>query len=297
MSGTSARRFGVEVEDPELEQRLRRIELRAQQEQLSNFQTSQSGLRRTRSNIPRVSGVRLNNDIVGGLGVQWTSIDQADIKEYDVEVSSTETFQINIDRFKTNEPFFVIPNVGSGVLAYVRVRGINIRGQIGEWSAVLNLASGQASFSNVETGAAGNITTFIQTSGFDPPSIDTSIGVITGTYLSTILTLPTTSQVLIFGYARAEFSLHGATAVGENLLQIDTIVDGEVKQSYEISIGQAGLGFTSSGTMTVPGISFADVLTGGNHRFQYNVNLIKNSTNDSYVTPEEFGLVIWEQRR
>jgi hypothetical protein len=283
MANTSARRLGIEVDDLELEHRLRRMEVELQKRQLANFQTVESSQRRTRSDVPRVIGIRLDNSIVGGLAVRWNSVDQPDIQRYEIQIDATNAFR-DPDTFKTNEPVFIFPNLQSGLEFFVRVRAINNRGFEGDWSGVLNTSTGQATFLDLQSGAAGNIITSTITSGFNPATI--SFGV-SGEYGTITSSLPTTTEVLIFGFVKADYSI-----TQNDSIVIDVVVDGQVKQQYE-QINTTSLVSPLSGRMTVPGLGFPQVLGQGQHRYSF----VVSATGTTTVTPLEVTLAIWEQRR
>lgn len=280
--GTSARRFGIENDDLELEQRLRRMEGQLEKRQLAQYTTSESAMRRARSDVPRISGVRLDNEIVGGLGVRWNPVDQPDIRRYVIEVATDNSFR-NSDSFTTVDPFYVFPNLTSGQQFYVRVKAQNARQEDSPWSAVLNTATGQATFQDLQSGAAGNIVITTQTSGFQPTQVTAATS---GLYATTRLSLPTTAEVLIFGFAKFDYSY-----VTAETIFVDVLVDGVNKQTYETKLNTV----STAGRSTIPGLGFPQLLGQGSHRFEFQVRI--SSGGSSTVNPVEFTLGIWEQRR
>lgn len=284
---TSSRRYGVELDDPDVESRLRRIELALEGKQGANFQNEAVDQRRSRLALQRVSGVRLDNSIIGSISVRWNPLD-SNINRYEVQISTVESFTQNLSIFKTNEPLYQFSELDPEDTFFVRVRGIGTRqtGGIhdgGDWSAVLNTTTGQASFTNLQAGAASNVVVTTQSSGFSPATIGNNESSV---YATTLLDFPTTAEVLLFGFAKFDY-FYG---LGETIT-IDVLVDGDSKQQYETRLDTA----TTAGRNSVPGLGFPQLLGAGVHRLELGVTV--GAGTGTEITPVEFTLAIFEQRR
>jgi len=296
-SSGSAKRLGIEADDPQLESRLRNIEVDlAQRTPANNNDQADPNRalenrgsvvqRRHRQPPPQISGLRVENNVIGALSVKWNSSDLSDLRRYEVQVATDPNFR-DADTFTVLEPQYIFPDGAADQTYFVRVRQINSRGEASPYSSFLNTTTGQATFLNLASGSASNITTVIQTSGFSPAELDTG-GTTIGTYASSRISFPTAAEALIFGAAKVDINLRATHTVFIRLR-----VDGDPKQTYENRSDSAG----SDGRLTVPGLGFPQLIGAGFHTFDFEVELLKPGGGaDTTLTPVEFILSIWEQR-
>lgn len=157
---TSAKRLGVSF-DPEQEERLRRLEQATERKQDANYISEAGDQRRARSALPAVTGVTIDDSVLGSNSVVWDSLD-INVFRYEVQIDTEAGFG-SPDTFKVIEPQMVLPATLDPSLTYfARIRGVGTRVQqgfheVGDWSSTLTFTPGQAVSNNIQTGAAGNV--------------------------------------------------------------------------------------------------------------------------------------------
>jgi len=295
----SAQRLGIAVPDPQLEARLRRVEVAL----ASSADSNTGGVHKVRGRLipPRVTGLRLDTGVVGGIAVRWNAVDTPTLKRYEVDISQSIGFT-NRTTARTRDTFHLFPGLVKNTTYYVRVRAINKQDLPGLFSPVLNTKTGQATFLDLAGGAASNIVTTIQTSGFFPATVSSRAGPGTppkptiGEYAKTRLSFPKAGEVIIFSQTKASY-----VQWSNDTITIDVLVDGIVKSSYEVrgeKLGTPNDTFISQGLLTVPGLAFPQLLGTGQHDFSIRVSLTGSAGGSltSEITPQEFTLVIWTSR-
>lgn len=284
---TSVKRTGLgALDDPELETRLRRIEEELAQRQLANLDVTTGAIKRSTSTVTSVTGIRVDNEVVGGLGITWNPADIADLRRYEINIAATADFGSNVQEYRTTAPRFLSSGLSANQTYYVRVRAVNSRGEAGPWSGILNTSTKQATFTNLAAGAASNITVFSQVGGFNPEVL---LAGEEGEYLNEDLSMPTTAEVLIFGFAKTGFDTIAGNDTGAI---VELLVDGDSKQIYDNTTTAGSIGVLSTGTLSIPGLAFPLLLGAGVHRFSFRVAAGNNMT----LTPVEFIVAIWESR-
>lgn len=282
--GTSARRRGIDS-DPERELRFRRIEEELDIRALSNNQTSASAQRRHRSTVPAITGLRLDNQIVGGLGIVWNSSDIPDIRKYELQYSVDGSF-LDATTIIRQDPYHTISNLSPETTYHIRVRAFNSRGEEGPWSPVLNSQTGQATVSNLADGSASNIVVRTKTEGFFPAELD-GAGTDIGRYLRTRISFPVAAETLIIGVSQGVLDYKK-----DDFFYIKVKVDGTSKITYTNS-NDLGGNTASAGTLTVPGLTVPILLSSGPHEFLIEVEVTGTTT----FTPSEMSLAIWQVRK
>lgn len=178
--GTSAKRHGVSIESPELESRLRKTEQALEKKSDANYITEAGSQRRARGALPSVTGVTIDDSVLGSNSIVWDSLD-INVFRYEVQIDTEAGFGTP-DTFKVIEPQMVLPaTLDPSLTHYARIRGVGTRVQqgfheVGDWSSTLTFTPGQAVFNNLQTGAAGNLIRYEFTdTAFDVLVVDGSL--------------------------------------------------------------------------------------------------------------------------
>jgi len=198
---TSAKRYGLEAEDPELELRLRRIEAELERRSGSDDEAFSDSTQRV-TNIPQVSGLRVKGSTPGSVTVEWNQVRVSDLRRYELDLAEDFAFNTNKQTFNLASTEYQISTVsisgGSGNIAiYVRVRAKNRAGNTGNYSAVLNTLTGQVQTSDIDDGAVT-----------DPKMDESAViqlalrGYIAGLQLSPNTSAPTTTIDVSVGVSR-----------------------------------------------------------------------------------------------
>lgn len=272
---TSVRRYGIETEDPEREERFRRLEEEVAKRSLAQLSVGENAQMRARSPTPQVQGIRVDRNIIGGLGVQWSPLEIGDIRRYEIEAATDQGFRNVVESENLTANSYVFRSLDPETTYYIRVRGVNSRGEPGPYSSVLNSQSGQATFTNLERGAATGITTVTQTSGFNPAVLNSSNP--QAQFLRTRISFETTNDTFIVGISKTDFSVLTGSSISIRLL-----VDGETKVEYENTNTS---GFNSSGRITVPGLNVPILLGQGSHTFAFEIEIQNLGGGWPTVTP------------
>lgn len=284
--GVSAKRRGVD-NDPERELRFRRIEEELDARALANNQTAQSALKRDKTATPQVSGVSLDNSVVGGLGVKWAAVDIPDVKKYQLQYSLDNNFldATNVTVYNTH---YNLPDASPEQTYYVRVRAFNSSGAPGNWSNTLNAQTGQASVSNLADGSASSIIVRTKTQGFTPAQLIWN-GTLIGRYLRTIINFPVAAETLLIGLAKGTLNL-----ASNDTIAIRLKIDGTTKIEYFNQPTNLG----TAGVVTVPGLSVPVLIPSGQHEFLIEVEIANVSgTNVVEYSISEASLAIWQVRK
>lgn len=155
MSGQSAKRLGLEVEDTELELRLRRIEQSLDNKAGANIDAENTG--RGKGDVPQVTGLRVTGQTPGATAIAWNAVSIPDLRRYELNFATNLDFSTDLQSFNeagTTFSFSTASEVGGGGGAtwFARVRAVNSSGNRGIWSAVLNLTTGQAQTEDIGDG-------------------------------------------------------------------------------------------------------------------------------------------------
>ena len=282
----SAKRRGYDA-DPERELRFRRIEQELDARALSNNQTAASAMRRGKSSTPQVSGLSLDNQIVGGIGIKWAAVDIPDVQKYQLQYANNLNF-LSPTTVVSYNTHFTLPDASPETTYYVRCRAYNSDGSPGNWSSTLNAETGQASVSNLADGSASSIVVKTKTAGFDPAILQANGGggnPKIGRYLNTVVNFPVVAETLLIGVAQGTYNL-----VAADFVYIRLKVDGSTKIEYvqETDIG-------SSGILTVPGLSVPVLLAAGQHEFMIEIQLDGAGASTWEMTGAS--LAIWQVRK
>jgi hypothetical protein len=278
----SAKRRGID-QDPERELRFRRIEQELDARALANNQTAASAQRRGKTSVPQVSGLSLDNSIVGGIGVKWSAVDIPDVQKYQLQYSADNNF-LSATTVTIYNTHYNLPDASAETTYYVRVRAFNSTGASGNWSSTLNAQTGQASVSNLADGSASSIVVVSKTAGFSPATVD-GAGTTVGRYLRRVINFPVAAETLLIGLCKGTMTLNN-----NETLYVRLKVDGQTKVEYE---NKPTGGVASVGVLTVPGLSVPVLIPSGQHEFVIEVEADGTST----YAPSEASLAIWQVRK
>jgi len=159
-----ARRLGMDTRDPELEQRLRRIEqVLAMKAAANEFSDTQSG---SNQDIPKPEGLSSEYHITKWK-VTWDPVDIPDVKKYELIVGTDSAFSTVLGNYTRTEPEFTYPGASADITYYVRIRAVNMDLEEGPYSDTLNVTtSGLITTDEIEENALTQLWEFNQTSGF-----------------------------------------------------------------------------------------------------------------------------------
>lgn len=147
-----AKKLGIQVDDPDLESRLQRIESELEARALANIESSERAqLRSGLSSVREISGLRVETNVPGTIIVAWDDSRLRDLRYYEVEVANNPGFINNeasnlfSKSYKTTRPLFTFPDVFDvDATWYVRVRSVNSSGVKSNWSIPLSTEAGRA---------------------------------------------------------------------------------------------------------------------------------------------------------
>lgn len=161
MSGQSAKRLGLEVDELELELRLRRIELSLDKKIDANQDATQTG--RGKGDVPQVTGLRVIGSTPGGATIGWNAVSISDLRRYELAFSTALSFAEDLQEYNEASTQYVFNTAsdtggGGGATWFARVRAVNSSGQKGVWSVTLNLTTGQAQTADLADGSVTSTT-------------------------------------------------------------------------------------------------------------------------------------------
>jgi len=312
---TSSKRLGVTTDDEELESRLRKMELELEKRQAANYQVSSNATRRNRSPLPRVVGLELDDSITGAISVNWDAVD-ANINRYEVEFADNAAFT-SATRFKVNVPSFVLPATLDPARTYrMRVRAVGTRVKRGfhdegDWSVAFEIEPGQATFTNLVEGAAGNVIKYeFSATAFDVLLVTSAPGVTD--YDQQILdipqfNLPTSATCLFTVMHQYLWGEQGTPAGSEGIQRSDSIrfrlyLDGqEALFTFNKRFKDAAITKWDRWQDTVTLVGPPQVLEAGIHKLKYRIEQERDTTasngNDCFLTTQNLVLSILEVRR
>jgi hypothetical protein len=157
--GGSAKRYGIEAEDLELENRIRGIETELANLSLTNQGVEEYSKARADS-IATVTGLRVIGSTPGAVTVAWNPTSIPDLRKYLLVFAEDYSFTENAQSFNatTNSYQFNTASLtggGGGTVFYCRVRVENSIGTLSAWSDSLSLTTGQASGGDIADGGIG----------------------------------------------------------------------------------------------------------------------------------------------
>lgn len=156
---TGAKRLGLDVNDIELELRLRRIETElANRVRLNDYADGETVRVTT---IPIVSGLRVAGSTAGAITLAWTAIKISDLKRYEVDIAEDLGFSVNkTTNFVAGTEFAYTTNSATGgggnTAVFVRVRAKSQTGNVGPYSVVLDAITGQAQTADIADASVGD---------------------------------------------------------------------------------------------------------------------------------------------
>ena len=111
--------------------------------------------------IGQVTGIRLDQRIVGAIQVVWTKVPLA--QSYEIQVGVDKTFIL--DRFETynvgpQDTVWTYVNGDADRVYYVRIRARNSEGDVGDWSGTLNTRTGYVEANHLIGGSTGSLQTY-----------------------------------------------------------------------------------------------------------------------------------------
>lgn len=283
------RRFGVST-DIETERRFRRIE-----EELAKLtgisQTQISGrtgqFSRSRLAPPQVTGLSLDNKVIGAISIKWNAVNNPDLRRYRVQFSTDESFATAVSEFKViGETTFTFPEGDVATTYFARVRAETT--EPGPYSATLNTTTGAAVTENLQIGAASNVVRTKQTSGFSPAEVKNFAGgAASADYVSTSFTSKG-GPIIIQGTAVFDYTLDSSDTVFSEI-----VIDSSVVESFDTNFATA----VTTGRQAVPGVSIPSPPAAGTHTVEIRIRLSPATGGGSTITPVQITVAVVELRR
>jgi len=286
--GTSAKRHGVSVTDPEAEARLRRVEQALEKKADANYIAESGDQRRARSALPPVTGIVIDDSVLGSNSVKWDALD-INVYRYEVQIDTEAGFSTP-DTFKVTEPQLVLPaTLDPALTYYARVRGVGTRVKqgfhdVGDWSSTLTFTPGQGVFNNLQTGAAGNIIKY----EFSDTAFDVLLATGSGDQTEQQILdvpqfeLPTSAICLFIVMHKFEWT---------NLQRTDSIrfrlyLDGAPALfTYTKSLRDASFNAFDSWFDTITLVAPPQALEAGVHKLKYRIEQIRDTTDYNVPKP------------
>jgi hypothetical protein len=312
--GTSAKRHGISVDDPELESRLRKTEQALEKKQDANYIAESGSQRRARAELPAVTGVTIDDSVLGTNSIIWDSLD-INIYRYEVQID-TEAGFATPDTFKVTEPQMVLPaTLDPSLTYYARIRGVGTRvkqgfHEVGDWSSTLTFTPGQGSYTNLQTGAAGNVIKYEFTdTAFDVLLVTSAPGVTD--YDQQILDVPQfelpTSATCLFIVMHQYLWGEDEAATGSSGIQrSDSIkfrlyLDGQSLFTFNKRFKDAAITKWDRWQDTVTLVGPPQILESGVHKLKYRIEQSRDTTasngNDCFLTTQNLVISVLEVRR
>ena len=288
---TSAKRHGVSVDEVELESRLRKTEQALEKKQDANYITEAGSQRRARGSLPAVTGVTIDDSVIGSNSIVWDSID-INLSRYEVQIDTVAAFPTP-DTFKVIEPQLVLPaTLDPSLTYYARIRGVGTRVQqgfhdVGNWSSTLTFTPGQGVSNNLQTGAAGNVIKYEFTdTAFDILIVTTNAA---ADYDQQILDipqfeLPTSATCLFIAMHQYDWgNSTGDDLTNQGIQRSDSIrfrlyLDGVVLFTFNKRFADAGNNKWSRWQDTITLVSPPQLLEAGIHKLKYRLELTRDAT-------------------
>jgi hypothetical protein len=180
-----------------LERQLAELRARLERAAVANPELPVGTVTRSGGTPTRVSG--LTPTLAPGQVVwSWNASNTADLRYYELQVSSDEGFEQDVTTYVTGLRTQATP-LTAGTTYYARVRVVNQAGNPGGWSSVEDSLPGTVSTAELAENSASAIYEFEQASGFSTFSSGVAAGLWTGeeTYGPLTITVTTPSAVVI----------------------------------------------------------------------------------------------------
>lgn len=159
---TSAKQLGLAVDDIELENRLRRMEV-AIESKADNAALSDDGSEVTQrvDIIPKVTGLAVSGSTPGAITVAWNQVRISDLRRYELDVAEDLAFSENAETKNiagTEFTYNTNSDTGGGgdTTIFIRVRARSSSGNVGPYSATLNTTTGQAQTADIADDAVNS---------------------------------------------------------------------------------------------------------------------------------------------
>jgi hypothetical protein len=230
---TSAKRLGMQVDDLELEHRLRRIEGELEKKAIAiDFGDGTSSTKRV-ATIPQVIGLRVTGKTPGAITLAWNQVSISDLRRYEVDIAEDLSFTTNKQTFNvasTSLQYNTVEEEGGGgnTSVFARVRARTRSGNVGNYSVVLNAITGQAQTDDIADDAVTDDKidpdapiTFAGLNDSDVGSKLALRGYIDGLIMATNATNPTTDIDIAAGIARDETNAVSMRLASTLVKQID----------------------------------------------------------------------------
>jgi hypothetical protein len=153
----------MDTKDPELEQRLRRIEqVLAMKANANEFADEQSG---ANEDIPKPENLESEYHTTKWK-VTWDPVEIPDVKRYELVIGADAAFSTVISEHVRTEPEFTYPGASAGITYFIRVRAVNMDSEEGPWSSTLDVSTGLVTTEDIEENALTQLWEFNQESDF-----------------------------------------------------------------------------------------------------------------------------------
>lgn len=256
------RRSGTTNNPIDTDIRLQQIDLELSRAALRNVGAPDSAVRAQAIGPSLITGLRLDAQVIGGISISWSAVQDLSLLYYEVQVSTTSNFIPSVTTtFKVvSSTTFLYQRGNPNSTYYFRVRAISDNSEPGVWSPTINSKTGQAVTENLATGAAAGYVRGVQT--WDPEHL-----IATGTSyeFGHISSKTKGGPVLLLATIQLRFTATAGT--GTSLVQI--FEDGVEIESFDY----ANLGANdASARGGLPGLSIPSVPPAGDHTYHFKIS-------------------------
>jgi hypothetical protein len=147
----SAKRYGLDAQDPELENRIRRIEVALAALGPQTASSSPATTSRGGGTPGQITGLTLSGTNPGTFTFGWSAATISDLRKYEVQIAEDIGFTTGVQNkiAALNEYAFTTGDTSVTRTYYVRVRAVNTADTPGSYSAILNTTTGQVTTEDI----------------------------------------------------------------------------------------------------------------------------------------------------
>jgi hypothetical protein len=148
----SAKRYGLDAQDPELESRIRRIEVALAALGPETASSNPNTTSRGGGTPDQITGLTLSGTGPGTFTFQWSAATISDLRKYEIQIAEDVGFTTGVQNkiAATTEYAFTTGDTSVTRTYFVRVRAVNTSDTPGAYSATLNTTTGQVTTPDIE---------------------------------------------------------------------------------------------------------------------------------------------------